>query len=361
MLISLDFETSGLDFWRDDFKVLSAAFAYYKDGSLQTKYVTDIDGIRDCLASLADHDVVVYNLSFELGVWRTQFPEIPLPANLLDCMRLVQVNGLPPEMPKAMRHGAFGLKRSIMRLLPGTPDWSEPVKAWLRENEKIRPGKEMQNLHLAPYKLLEEYNVADARWTLRLFNLLCKQFAAEGYDWTVDHSSYVDMTEKLVDAAIRGIPVDRDGIAKYREEIIAEVAGIEEEFRTKFDAEIQAVREILLDKVNAKLKRVKRTVLPEFNAGSGDHLELLCVGQLGMEAKVKTKPTKRFPRGKPSFRAADLHQWGAVGKLLAKRRKRLLVKAQADSILEASEYDGRIHPSLKSATVTGRLASGKED
>jgi hypothetical protein len=359
MLVALDWETSGLDFYRKDFQVLSVALAYMKDGKIQTKYLTDSQEIESHLADLQNHEVLVYNLSFELGVWKTQYPHIPVPL-MLDCMRLVQVSGLPPEMPKVLRHGAFGLKRSVMRHLPGTPDWSGTIKQWLRENKGIKPGKEMQNLQLAPASLLEEYNVADARWTLRLFNLLRKQFEEEGYDWTQDHESYVIMTEKLVEAAIRGIPVDREGMSAYREEVIKEVEGIEAEFFAEFEDAILGVRQVLLDKANAKRKKKMLTELPRFNPGSGDHLEMLCVGQLGIEPKVRTKPTKRFPNGKASFRAADLHQWGKVGKLLAKRRKRLLVKAQADSILEASEYDGRIHPSLKSATVTGRLASGKE-
>jgi DNA polymerase I-like protein with 3'-5' exonuclease and polymerase domains len=359
VLIALDFETSGLDFYRKDFKVLSVALAYAKDGKVLTKYLTETEEIESHLFALAEEDVLVYNLSFELGVWKSQFPHIPVPL-MLDCMRLVQLAGLPSDMPKVLRHGAFGLKRSVLRHLPGTQDWSAPIKQWLRDNKGIKSGKEMQNLHLAPHNILAEYNVADARWTLRLFNLLCKQFSEAGFDWTKDHDSYVTMTEKLVDAAIRGIAVDREGMAKYREEVIQEVAEIEAEFFAEFEDAILGVRQVLLDKANSKRKKKFLTELPKFNPGSGDHLEMLCVGQLGIEPKIKTKPTKRFPKGKASFRAADLHQWGKVGKLLAKRRKRLLVKAQADSILEATEYDGRIHPFLKSATVTGRLASGKE-
>ncbi len=91
-----------------------------------------------------------------------------------------------------------------------------------------------------------------------------------------------------------------------------------------------------------------------FNVGSNKQLAALFVGKLKMTPKFVTKT------GQPSFKSAFLSQWGEGGDMLKKRRKRLLVLKQCDSLLALSEYDGRWHVDLKACgTTTGRFAGGR--
>ena len=45
--------------------------------------------------------------------------------------------------------------------------------------------------------------------------------------------------------------------------------------------------------------------------------------------------------------------------MLVRRRKRLLVKQQAQALIALAEYDGHWHPDIRVAgTATGRMAGG---
>jgi DNA polymerase I-like protein with 3'-5' exonuclease and polymerase domains len=209
-------------------------------------------------------------------------------------------------------------------------------------------------LEKVPYEIIKEYNCMDCVWTLKLYESITKAFAEEGYDWTVDHGLYLSMVNRIIGAQIRGILIDRNGLEAYQERVEEEIEDITTRLYKRFGKEIEQVRQILLQKANAKRKKKMLTEPPAFNIASKDHLAMLCVDVLGMEVKKTT------PSGKASFRAADLHLWGDVGKILGKRGKRCIVLQQCKSVLEFSEADGRFHPSIKvTGTVTGRLASGE--
>jgi DNA polymerase I-like protein with 3'-5' exonuclease and polymerase domains len=91
-----------------------------------------------------------------------------------------------------------------------------------------------------------------------------------------------------------------------------------------------------------------------FNVGSNAQLAELFVTVLGIVPKFFSAT------GQPSLRSVMLHQFGEGGTMLAKRRKRILVQKQVQSLYELTEFTGRWHLDLRAAgTSTGRFSGGK--
>ena len=80
--LSLDFETAltdntpSIEYWRDDFRILSAAAAWEVDGGIKTKFLLGEGNIREFLTHCQDIHLLLYNLTFELGCLMYRFPDI---------------------------------------------------------------------------------------------------------------------------------------------------------------------------------------------------------------------------------------------------------------------------------------------
>jgi hypothetical protein len=172
-------------------------------------------------------------------------------------------------------------------------------------------------------------------------------------------------------AYCQGIKINQEKLLDYILKIEAEVAEIDNTFATRYAKEILQVRKmrykIFRDKF-ADLKtdkgREKRWIKTmegryrdeySFNINSAKQMEMLCVGAMGMTAEFHT------PGGAPSFKASHLSQWGDLGKLLFKRKKRLLVLNQCVNTYVGSLTTGRMHCSIRvSGTRTNRVAGGRD-
>ena len=134
MIVSMDLETSGLRYWEKDFKILSMSLAW-RDSNQSIKYAfySDLSDIKDVLEQMGQEQctVVVFNMSFELGCIRSQFPEIP-PLNFVCAQRLSQLNGLSPKLEKKLRKTAFSLENSAVRILQAEP-WKQQFKNNVRD------------------------------------------------------------------------------------------------------------------------------------------------------------------------------------------------------------------------------------
>jgi hypothetical protein len=204
-IIAFDFETTGLDYWNPDFRVLSCAFAWSSDdGRIKTRYLTDEQEIRRQFEHIRDADIrlAAHNSSFELGC--LLYAVLPSAASALkvDTMRLVQVfdNGgkdvkstgpMSLEDELASLTGelkvktGLGLESAVSRLLPKDfHNHKQPYYQWLREHSGVKKGQEGANLHLLPEDMLESYNTMDAVLTLMLYNTTTEKFKLDGYDWT---------------------------------------------------------------------------------------------------------------------------------------------------------------------------------
>jgi DNA polymerase I-like protein with 3'-5' exonuclease and polymerase domains len=349
-LVVFDFETSGLDMWSADFRVVSCAFLIYgPDGDLMHElFVQGQDEVKTTLEKILEESptFLVYNASFEWSVCKAALGlALPL-TDTIDVMRLVQLWGCAHD------GRGWGLQAATERIL-GIKGYKQKYYSWLRENvpeSKNKPGAYLSQL---PPELLREYNLADCYHTKSLYDRISSKFDTQDYDWRPDHSLYRLLVQWVSESRIQGIAVDRQVLLDYLPQIDAEVAAIDAKFRSAVGKEIEAVRLDLHKKAQARFKKKIVTAIPEFNIQSRAHLEALFCGKLGRRARILT------PTGKPSFKSSHLSQWGEIGSILEKRGKRLKVKEHVVKLLEASESDERWHADIKlCGTISGRLAGG---
>jgi len=350
-LICIDFETTGLNAWEPDFRVLSVAASWLvgdpDDDITQTYFAKGEDQVRAFLKMLSDAQIplVAHNVGFELLVIKCRFPELNL--NLkYDSMRLSQLFGHANEMGEG-----FGLDDSLARILPHlvghkqkfyehlkqqvalaqtnksltektwTPDDNgkdqrlaiiddDGERVWLDDGvehddaiffsgtwetkfvtKEIKMTKKnlMKYIYLADDTALEEYNVGDTDCTLKLARFIANSFAAQKYDWETDHELFMSMAHLIVDAQITGINVDRAALLQYVKDVNKEVADIDQVFFQEFADPIMAVRQALKIKEQSKFKKKIVEILPEFNITSKTHMEALCVNQLDLARKVLMK------------------------------------------------------------------------
>lgn len=411
-VIVLDFETAltngepSVEYYRDDFRVLSAAFSWRDaKGEIKTKYTEGEEATHEYLRKIHNSGIscIVHNFQFEFGVLFYRFSGLESMVSL-DTMRLVQVadNGgskfhstvvMPTTYddmldaaesgkdPAAYRAG-LGLVAAASRWLPEEyKEHKEPYHRWLRENAGVKKGQEGRNLTKLPADMFEAYNVADAVVTLLLYEALTKKMAEDKYDWRLDHQLYKGTAAMMATAKGRGLPVNREALEAYVSNIEMEIHKIEQDFRTKF---IEPIRLIELERESAYIVGVKTLKTQDkrrnecmdgtpadllFNVGSNKQLAALFVDKLGIVPKFWTKEPKK-KKGQerkkafvpsPSFKAAHLSTYGEGGTMLRARRKRMLVLSQAKALLGLSRYDGKWHFNMKACgTATGRMAGGSQ-
>lgn len=394
--IAVDYETVELtaagpvastEAYRDNFRVSSCAFTYREDGRLVSWFVEGEDEVRAELEKLGNAPLIAHNLPFELLVSRCRFPDLKLNW-VADTMRLAQVydNGgrdsdfdyvllpenilVPDDKPKLKRvpTSGLGLVKCAHRILGDSTNHKAEAHNWIYANVPKSKGKAGKLLHLLPRDILVRYNIADTEITLRLYEYCLREFKRLEFDWTFDHRLYLSSVEHIVNAQIRGVPVDRPALQAFELDLKAEMAKIGQDFRDRFAAPIEQVEHdrltAWLSKVKTQKGKDKRRAKWEardpkavkevgFNVGSNNQLAALFVGKMEMAARFFTD------KGAPSFKSAMLSQWGEAGAMLKTRRKRQIVLKQVQSLLALTEYDGRWHVSLRAAgTATGRYSGG---
>lgn len=362
----IDFETSGLNFWSPDFKVVSMAVSWINEDTdqIQNWFTKDFNAMVRMfkrMIQLGDQ-IVAHNLAFEYGVTTTCFKGHVDLDNLLwwaDTARLAQMtdNGGAGSDKQAR----FGLDQCVMRLLP-KQYWSHKKEAddWIKQNVRLNDVKKRKwgrkipwtiyyTKERAPKKkeipgyrdrlpvdILEKYNKADTDNTLRLYQVCLKMLEARGIDWRIDHEYYLGVTKLIVEAQLRGVRIKQAKLSKHVDAMSEKVEAIDQLFRSTFSSELEAIE--------AKTGK-------KFNVNSKKQLASLFVEQLGMEPKILT------PKGAPSFKAAHLSQWGDGGLLLRDRGKFLKIIEHSTKLIEVSQEDGLWHLSLRTTgTRTGRFA-----
>jgi DNA polymerase I-like protein with 3'-5' exonuclease and polymerase domains len=362
-VIAFDYEATGLDYWSPNFRVLSCAFAWRsEDGSIRTKVCYGKSEIESFLIRIPSGcGLIAHNVGYEFGVSHWHF-KTACERIKFDTMRLVQVydNGRDGEQKRAFR-----LDKCIKRILPDEPDHKAEAHEWIRANVPDVPkGKEGRYISQLPKDILERYNVGDAVATLKLYERLTDEFKRIGYDWTLDHSLYMETTKHIAIRRGKGVRVNREQLIQYKLEVENEIKAIDERFKAHFQVHISSIesdrKSRWIDGVKTERGKQKRreTVeakrnMWEFNLKSPKQLAVLFVDTLGI------KPQFTTPKGQPSFKSSHLPSWGEGGLMLAKRNKRLLVLQQTESLLELSQWDERYHIDMKTVgAATSRLAGG---
>ncbi len=399
-VIAFDVETTGLDFWAPDFRVISAAFSWRNSkGELRNEY---LEGEQDVLTQLQviqerGIPLVVHNCQFEMGVVKYRFPSIDLGLIKFDTMRLVQTydNGGRDATPASMSivdelamlegelvvKSGLGLEVAVNRLLAGPlRNYKQPYYKWLREHLGVKAGTEGAHLSKLPPDLLASYNTADTDATLLLFEKCTQHFQEIGYDWALDHHLHLTASLRIAEAKARGIRVDTAKLEGSIEELKTNTHAIKHSFTRKYARQIECIEaRRFTDWANAlktEAGRARRLGqgLPgdlRFNPQSTKQLAELFIGELGQQPTFWTKENKKSAKARklnpdapefipsPSFRAAHLHSYGEGGEMLVNLKKRNLVLTQCNTLLEKASVDGKFHVDLKACgTKTGRYAGG---
>lgn len=387
--IVLDYETVLLDgtpsveYYRDDFRVISCSFSWRNEAGEHKSLFKDSESAILKVLKKIEADgipVIVHNAQFEMGVTSARFADIALNFHA-DTMRLVQVadNGgkaaqmaqmkqeltfleeLQGEEVKPIKTG-LGLQVSASRWLPEKfHNHKEPFHAVIRE-QGIKKGQEGRNLHLLTIDQLEEYNTADTYVTMLLFETLTKKFENEGYDWLMDHMFYMTSARMIAESRARGLEIDLTKLDTTIETVSTSIEGTWSEFSSKFRNEIEMLEADQWGKyVNMRKTEKGRTQamasmqadpsIYQFNLSSTKQKADLFINRLGIQPKYMTK------KGAPAFGKAFLNQWGEGGKMLAKRGSAILLQTQAKKLRDLATRDGKWHVDLKAAgTATGRFA-----
>jgi DNA polymerase I-like protein with 3'-5' exonuclease and polymerase domains len=400
-IVAFDFETTGLDYWNPNFRVLSCAFAWQgDDGRIKTRYLVGEEDIASQLKIIAEQKIslIAHNALFELGCILYRFPHIDDTILKIDTKRLVQcydnggkdvksANPMSLEDELAALNGelktktGLGLESAVTRLLPRDfHNHKQPYYTWLRENAGVKKGEEGANLSLLPDEMLEAYNTMDAVVTLMLYNIISDKFISEGFDWSFDHQLHMSACKRIAIAKANGVKVDRERLSLSAKEVRTSITNTQEEFLALYKNEItlidceRAEAWVNTPTTEAGKRKRKDKGMPEalkFNPGSTKQLAELFIDRLGIKPVFWTKESKasRATRSKnpdksafvpqPSMRAAHLPSYGEGGLILANLKKRQLVLLQENKLLALSDQDGRWHMDLNACgTKTGRYTGG---
>lgn len=355
MIVALDYETTGLNFWEPDFRVLSCAF-WSAEGN--SKFTLGEDKTRDHLLSLIDQGAkfVVHNASFEYPVTLYRFG-VPLPIEA-DTMRLAQVFGPPMVMKgkdakgRPKKRPVFGLSACAKKYL-GVKDFKAKYYKILEDMGFSNPGSHLDKL---PADEFRDYNLADARYTMEIYKHIMEGFRKIGFNWQLDHGLYLGKVKYISKLKGRGIKVDRDKLAANIITVKDEVKAMDNAFIAYYPKECaEIVEEEVCKKWKSEKGREAGRKRLKFNCGSGTQLTKLFRDKLGMEIKFWTKS------GSASTKKGHLHTYGEAGNILKNRGSTLINLSQMEALMRLSEGDGRWHPDYKLvSTMTGRNAGGSE-
>ncbi len=380
--MAVDFETAlttgeaSVEFFREDFRVISAAFTYRaSDGILTSEFLEGELPIAYLLSKLSDLKcpIIVHNYGFEIGCCLHRFPQIELNWHA-DTMRLAQVADaggkqnrsedeltLDEELEQTTKSTGYSLESCASRFTAlEFHNHKAQYYQYLRETHQIRAGKEGANLHLLPAQLLREYNIRDTEVTLALYEA---QVAFLGnYDWSFDHQFYMGITRLITQSRARGVKVDQEALNSSLVTITSDIQSLKDTFITTFSKEIAQIEEakktafIEARKSPRGQESARKTLesnpdLYQFNVNSVKDKKVLFID------KLKIEPVFFTDAGAPSFARQFLNQWGKGGLLLKTRGTAGIVQAQMTSLKELSARDGRWHIDLKAVgTATGRNA-----
>lgn len=379
-IVCLDFETcddrgASLDYYREDFRVWSLAASWRNQaGEIESFFTADDKTIRAFMKRLHDTQVpvVVQNLMFEWGCTMAKFPDLNINWASDTMFLAASFDSGAHSWEKPDRPGwtpGLSLEAIASRVLP-EQDHGHKATAyqWLQDNHNIK-NRFGANLHLLPEDILKQYNIADTETTLKIYEILDAELAeiavnTDWVGWRQPFEFYKGRCFGLAQNKVRGLPVDLTAAQNYVEQIDAELADIERQFRSWGGDHISRLEaQWALDYVNGvktergrasrKTKLEADPSIAKFNINSANHLKALFVDTLNMEIQATT------PTGKPSFAAADLKHWGEGGRILSLKGKRKIVQAQAANIFVNSQYDGKLHIDTKPlGAVTYRVSGG---
>ena len=347
MIIALDYETTGLNYWEKDFRVLSAALVWQCGRQVFVTGEGEVGRVLYYLLSVG-HTFVVQNASFEWGCTFYRYG-IDLPVHA-DTMRMAQNYGPPMKQVGKKKVPTFRLTALVEEYL-GVEDFKAKYYNIIKAKGFSDPGAHLTELSPGDFKA---YNIADADYTLQVYEYIIRYFEKINHDWHIDHELYMVKVKRLVKLKARGIKVDREKLAWNITTVTGQIDDIDDDFIGRFPTECaEIVEEIICKKWKSEKGRAAKRGKIKFNCGSATQLARLFRDKLNRPIKFYT------PGGSPSFKAGHLHTYGEDGLVLKKRGSTIVNLSQMSALYTLSEKDGRWRPDYQVVrTATGRLAGG---
>ena len=347
MICALDYETTGLKYWEPDFRVLSAAFVLLNGDKV---YLEGEEEVKAHVLALIEsgYSFVVQNASFEWGVTFYRYGvDLPIHA---DTMRMAQNYGPPTVQRGKKKAPTFRLVALVEEYL-GVENFKEKYHNIIKELGFSDPGA---NLDKLPPEEFKAYNIADADYTLQVYNYILRYFNKIDHNWHIDHGLYMVKVKRLAKLKARGLKVDRELLASNIKKVEEEIESIDQMFVSRFPEECtEILEEIICKKWKSEKGREAKRGTFKFNCGSSSQLARLFRDKLKRPIKFYT------PGGSPSFKKGHLHTYGEDGLLLKDRGSLIVNLSQMLALYSLSEADGRWHPEYQVVrTATGRLAGG---
>lgn len=386
----VDFESdnsqgNGLDYYRSDFRVVSASIMAVDEEEYPPQFYQDVESIKNDLEYAAQngYTFLVYNAGFDCGVMKHHL-KVSNAFNAIDVWRLFNYVCLTvtDKYAKAGSDKRSTKLNSAVKYLFGVDDYKAEYLDYFVERKLAKDHKEAHAMvGSLPPELLEKYNNADTYWTWEVYKECVKRLAEWKIDWQLDHWAYIFEAELYSDAFNRGMEVDRTALEKSIRTLTRSIREVDEKLRAQPEI-IEAEKRINVSEVkltkpliaswkkqfgydkkyilgeeecNAVIAWKKSLLFKPFNFRSSKQKKLLFIDVMGMPIEKLTKA------GNVELSKKTLGAYGETGKLLLGMLLQMKERDECKSLLELSIYDGKLHPSLRSgSTISGRSSSKTE-
>jgi hypothetical protein len=358
--LAIDFETSGLRWADDGFKVRSVALV-----NDNISLAIDLNTLNKRVATrlwiwLANHtNLIAHNATFEAGVIYSQTGKIP---SMSICTRAMAM-ALAGEGSLGQSWGLKPLAKDLF----GLDSWDNDL--------------DMTNMMEAEWLKVGEYNQIDTHVTWYLFKLMTSVIRENSSTWGMYFMDYhqldvMNMIQLQVESYIHGLHINGDHLDGYNKELDRRIAEKLYNFHShpKVEAGIKEFNlNIICEMIDdiAKTKQFKKdgTVTKayqdkqaqiaiaqctsHFNINSNAHLTWLIYDYLGLTSTTKTDS------GGKSVSADALAGIPEIGKLILEYREPLAMKKFVTSLANNLQ-GGKVRIPIKApGTVTGRCSAGE--
>ena len=357
-LIAIDIETTCINPWEDNARIIGVGICWGCDFKTQTMYITDPAIMEQKLKSIADKQlpVIFYNNAFETMWFRHFYPDLKL--NVIgDSFALaffLQNNALLKDL------------KSVTRALFETEAYEEELKEYILSNfEEARVDTWKSFIHRAPVGMVSEYCRYDAFWTWMIWTERQHHNGKQVVNHTVLTPIYLAEVELQVEAILEGIPVDIERLNHNLKEVENKIEESRQNF-LKDDSVALAVTQIIANRYVEYARDLKKPVTfqkwserqqgvsgyknCELNTNSAKQLadifSMFGYGTKDRPWPALTKGGKTGENKKPSFAADDLWRYGEQGQKLHQAFSLKKAREKLESILSET-HNGRLRSHVK--------------
>lgn len=266
---------------------------------------------------------------------------------------------------------SFGLKQGTARLY-NVPTQEIEVKEYLATNHRIKNAQYGKYIYLCPQEIVSKYCRLDAMYCWKIVHENDHLLLS---DISMYMKLYLTEVRLTIQQITHGIRIDREGMAKAKDEINEELNLIATEFFN--DEELKPyIHQVQHERFLEKAATYKKKVIQfeeweknnKFNINSKPQLKKLFEAQKlhYNEAKQKFEypyvnnlPHTKIPNpNSPKLGTNFLHAYGRGGKILSDRSEKCVLLNKIETVLTESVYDGRIHPQINMlGTKSGRISA----